>query len=232
MGGTGTVPARLHLMGGSNVGGYLKQTAYAVQRINGSVLTNGGGFIYTFAPATRTLTRTSSASQTMASFFRRTWSRLASAISTGSAQALKVYAANRTARATHVRAASVSKIANFVRTVKATHVRAANALKLRLVTKQAKATQVVSASVTKQVSLTRRASVTVNYAIRSSKARTLVRRAVATTTSVGKLAWNVNFRTHPGKMTIGITRASMALGTARASATFGKSTATMTIGME
>jgi hypothetical protein len=221
IGGAGTVPARLHLMGGSNVGGYLKQTAYAVQRIHGSNVTNGGGFIYTFAPATRTLTRTSSASQTMASFFRRTWSRLASAVSTRSAQALKVYATNRTAQATHVRAASVGKIANFVRTAKATHVRAANALKLRFATKQAKAThvraaravrqrflnrqvsatQVVSASVTKRVNLTRQASATVNYAISSSKSRTLVRRAVATTVGAARALQFIVTKTHPGTVT-------------------------------
>jgi len=70
-GGTGTVPARLHLMGGTNNAGYTKQTAYGVQRINGSVATLGGGTIYTFAPATRTLTRTSSVSRFLSTSLRR-----------------------------------------------------------------------------------------------------------------------------------------------------------------
>ena len=56
VGGTGTTPARLHLIGGYASNGRKNQSAYSVGRIGGTTLTNGGGVIYTMVPSTRTIT--------------------------------------------------------------------------------------------------------------------------------------------------------------------------------
>jgi hypothetical protein len=232
MGGTGTTPARMHLMAGTNANGLLKQTVYGVQRINGTNTATGGGQIYTLVPATRTLTRTSSALQVLTSqaVKVKVQTRLAIATAVRAAKALKAYASNKSAQATHVRSARVSKSANLVRTAKATHVRAARALKavnlVRLakavfvspakalksanLNRQAKATQVVAASITKRVTLTRRASATMNYAISSSKSRTLTRRAIATAVAAGRALQSVLIRTHPGTVEGSFVTASVA----------------------
>ena len=220
VGGTGTTPARIHLMGGTNANGLLKQTVYGVQRINGTNTATGGGQIYTLVPATRTLTRTSLASRILSSRALKaiTFARLARATAVQAAKALKTYATNRTASATNVRATKASKTVSVVRLAKATHVRAAQVLKIanltrlakavlvsparavkyRLLVRQVKATQVVSATVTKRMSLTRRASASMNYSISSSKSRTLVRRAIATAVAIGRSLQSVVIRTHPG----------------------------------
>jgi len=225
----GATPARLDLMLGSNISGLTSVKAYGNLKISGSNIPVGGGFIYTMVPPTRTMTRTSSASRTMTSFFRRTWSRLASATFNISANALKTVGrkrsasatsnrsardtrtvnAVRVAKATHVRAANVNKFANLIRVARATHIRAVMVGKFRSVTKQAKATQVVSASITRQVTLTRRANATMNYAISSSKSRTFVRKAVATVIAVGRSIITVSTKTHPGTVTSDFKTASV-----------------------
>ena len=55
-GGTGTTPCRLHLMGGTFANDMRSQPVWALNRLNGTNLTNGGGVIYTMVPSTRTIT--------------------------------------------------------------------------------------------------------------------------------------------------------------------------------
>lgn len=145
MGGTGTTPARLHLIGGSNNAGYLTQTAYGVQRINGSNATNGGGFIYTFAPAVRTLTRTSSASRTMASFVKKIANlvRIAKATRTSVAKVFRTpNIFTRSANATQVVSASVVKQVSLTRRASATVNYAISSSKSRTFARKAIATAV------------------------------------------------------------------------------------------
>jgi hypothetical protein len=144
IGGTGTVPARLHLIGGSNNSGAIKQTAYAIQRINGSNATNGGGLIYTFAPAVRTLTRVSSASRIMTAKALKeyVWSRLASAALVRSPRALKTNTFNRSSQATYVRAATAIKSMTFRRSASATMNYAVSSSKSRTFGRRAIATTV------------------------------------------------------------------------------------------
>jgi len=186
MGGTGTVPARLHLIGGSNNAGYVKQTAYAVQRINGSVLTNGGGFIYTFAPATRTLTRTSTAVRTLISRVVKVREKIAVAVFVRTPYAVRQVASVRTAKAVLTRTSTALKAVATFRTSVANALRIPLVAKTRASQRVSAASQANVASVTRTRQSVRRANVSVTYTIASTKRRTFVRRAVATSVLIAR----------------------------------------------
>jgi hypothetical protein len=188
MGGTGTTPARLNLMGGSNANNLLTQTAYGVQRINGSTTTLGGGQIYTMVPATRTLTRKSSASQVIAARASRIVNivRQASATAVRAARASRIVSLIRTARATHIQSAKAAKTVNLIRTIKATQASAAKALKAKTTPRSSTATGTWAANVAKTVNLIRAARATQTRAARANKIVNLLRSAKSTTIAAAK----------------------------------------------
>ena len=191
-----------------------------------------GAVMVTIIPTTRTMARTSSASNiltdlaskviTRVKTARATHIRIASEVKTAYYQvvsaALGVLAdydiktVNRVkqAIATLSRASRVSKVTTVTKRASQAVIGASQAIKAATFNRTAKATAVNSVTVSKTVLRTRRATATAVYAISSSKSRTAIRRAIATAVGLARVAKVYTpFKTHPGYVSAAIKTASV-----------------------
>ena len=225
MGGTGTVSARLHLMAGFSNNGQLKQTAYAVQRINGTNATNGGGSIYTFVPATRTLTRSFSFLSVMVSVVSRSkgYNRIVKTLNVRNALTARVQGWKRVVKAVNVSTALAKRAVSRFKTVLALNAPIGLAVKTSLIqrvvaalsinvgkvtrmlsyNRSVNATQVASAVISKKTLFYRLGTAMVTYSVGVSRSRTFVRRAVATSVALGTLVKLIIFHSHTGTVSGG-----------------------------
>jgi len=178
---TGTV-GRLVLIAGQNTPGKTRQSAYGHLRISGANLAVGGGVIYTFVPATRTLSRSSTASRNLSSLAVRirTLFRSANATLVRAAKISKALAL--TSKATVVRAAVSARQAALNRSVRAAIVQAGRETKSLV--KLVRASGNLSANSTRQTSKVRAVVAASVRATRVDRSRSLFRLARATSVPV------------------------------------------------
>jgi hypothetical protein len=149
---------RMVLIAGQNAVGKTRQSAYGHLRISGSQTSVGGGVIYTFVPATRTLSRSSTASRNLSSLAVRIRTLFRSATATLVRAAKISTALALTPKATVVRAAVSAREARLNRSVTAATVRAGKSS--RGLTKSISAVQIRAARVARSAFLIRRATAT------------------------------------------------------------------------
>lgn len=194
--------------------------------------TAAGAVMATLVPTTRTMARTSTASNILTNLAskvitrvktaRATHIRIASEVKTAYYQVvsaalgvladydIKTVARVRQAVATLSRSARVSKAATYRRRASQAVIGASQAIKAATFNRSAKATAVNSVTVSKTVLRTRRATATAVYAISSSKSRTAIRRAIATAVGLARVAKVYTpFKTHPGYVSAAIKTASV-----------------------
>ena len=194
--------------------------------------TAAGAVMATLVPTTRTMARTSTASNILTNLAskvitrvktaRATHIRIASEVKTAYYQVvsaalgvladydIKTVARVRQAIATLSLASRVSKAATYRRRASQAVIGASQAIKAATFNRTAKATAVNSVTVSKTVLRTRRATATAVYAISSSKSRTAIRRAIATAVGLARVAKVYTpFKTHPGYVSAAIKTASV-----------------------
>ena len=108
----GTTLGRLTLIGGSATNGAAKTAAYGQLRIGGTGVSIGGGFIYTFVPSVRTLTRASRVISSLTDSLSRKklWNRVTSVVTSLTSSTRKYANKFRDFSAVQSRSAIISKI--------------------------------------------------------------------------------------------------------------------------
>jgi hypothetical protein len=180
---TGTV-GRLVLIAGQNTPGKTRQSAYGHLRISGANSAVGGGVIYTFVPATRTLSRSSTASRTLSSLTSRLRNALRSVAATvvRSTTVTQSITRGRIVKVTSVLAAVSARQTALNRSVKAAIVQAGRETKSLV--KLVRASGNLSAKSARQTSKVRAVVAASVRAARVGRSRSLFRSARATSVPV------------------------------------------------
>lgn len=196
----GGTPCRLDLMLGSNISGATSVKAYSNLKISGSNVPVGGGFIYTMVPPTRTMTRTSSVTQVVSSLFRRTWTRVSSALRISSAKDSK--SVSKLIKAVRLPIATIARLTALKRSLTALNVFRVVGGRVVDRRRTASTSSVVTATVTRQAVFKRTTSATATYTISSSKIKTVTRRVSAGFVAAANLVREIISHSHTGDLEI------------------------------
>ena len=209
-----------------------------------------GSVMVTLVPTTRTMTRSSKASQVLTDLASKTTNTVRQAIATHVRLAresrqvfyqvvsaamgvladydLKTVNRVRQAVATMSRASRASKVLTFTRRASSALVKASQGIKTATFNRTAKATAVNSVVVTRAIVRNRTAVATATYAISSSKSRTAIRRAIATAVAYARVTPVVQrFITHPGTVSAAVKTASVSSSVKTATVSASVTTATV-----
>ena len=209
-----------------------------------------GSVMVTLVPTTRTMTRSSKASQVFTDLASKTTNTVRQAIATHVRLAresrqvfyqvvsaamgvladydLKTVNRVRQAVATMSRASRASKVLTFTRRASSALVGASQGIKTATFNRTAKATAVNSVVVTRAIVRNRTAVATATYAISSSKSRTAIRRAIATAVAYARVTPVVQrFITHPGTVSAAVKTASVSSSVKTATVSASVTTATV-----
>ena len=214
-----------------------------------------GSVMVTLVPTTRTMTRSSKASQVLTDLASKTTNRVRQAIATHVRLAresrqvfyqvvsaamgvladydLKAVNRVRQAIATMSRASSASKVLTLTKRASSALVGASQGIKTATFNRTAKATAVNSVVVTRAIVRNRTAVATATYAISSSKSRTAIRRAIATAVAYARVTPVVQrFMTHPGTVSAAVNIASVSSSVKTATVSASATTATVRSAVE
>ena len=214
-----------------------------------------GSVMVTLVPTTRTMTRSSKASQVLPDLASKTTNRVRQAIATHVRLAresrqvfyqvvsaamgiladydLKTVNRVRQAIATMSRASRASKVLTLTKRASSALVGASQGIKTATFNRTAKATAVNSVVVTRAIVRNRTAVATATYAISSSKSRTAIRRAIATAVAYARITPVVQrFMTHPGTVSAAVNIASVSSSVKTATVSASVTTATVRSAVE
>ena len=227
-------------------GGLSTTPAYLITE----AVTTAGAVLLTAVPSTRTMTRSSKASQVLTDLASKTTNTVRQAIATHVRLAresrqvfyqvvsaamgvladydLKTVNQVRQAVATMSRASRASKVLTLTRRASSALVGASQGIKTATFNRTAKATAVNSVVVTRAIVRNRTAVATATYAISSSKSRTAIRRAIATAVAYARVTPVVQrFITHPGTVSAAVKTASVSSSVKTATVSASVTTATV-----
>ena len=232
-------------------GGLSTTPAYLITE----AVTAAGAVLLTAVPSTRTMTRSSKASQVLTDLASKTTNRVRQAIATHVRLAresrqvfyqvvsaamgvladydLKAVNRVRQAIATMSRASSASKVLTLTKRASSALVGASQVIKTATFNRTAKATAVNSVVVTRAIVRKRTAVATATYAISSSKSRTAIRRAIATAVAYARITPVIQrFMTHPGTVSAAVNIASVSSSVKTATVSASVTTATVRSAVE
>ena len=227
-------------------GGLSTTPAYLITE----AVTAAGAVLLTAVPSTRTMTRSSKASQVLTDLASKTSNLVRQAIATHVRLAresrqvfyqvvsaamgvladydLKTVNRVRQAIATMSRANRASKVLALTKRASSALVGASQGIKTATFNRTAKATAVNSVVVTRAIVRNRTAVATATYAISSSKSRTAIRRAIATAVAYARITPVIQrFMTHPGTVSAAVKTASVSSSVKTATVSASVTTATV-----
>ena len=227
-------------------GGLSTTPAYLITE----AVTAAGAVLLTAVPSTRTMTRSSKASQVLTDLASKTSNLVRQAIATHVRLAresrqvfyqvvsaamgiladydLKTVNRVRQAIATMSRVSRASKVLTLTKRASSALVGASQGIKTATFNRTAKATAVNSVVVTRAIVRNRTAVATATYAISSSKSRTAIRRAIATAVAYARITPVIQrFMTHPGTVSAAVKTASVSSSVKTATVSASVTTATV-----